>query len=350
MRIEAFLMHPEWTTIAEHARAIEAAGFDALASPEIANDPFIPLAFAALATKRVQLRTAIAVAFPRSPMVVANLGWDLQVNSRGRFVLGLGTQVKGHNERRFSVKWVSPAQRLREYVESLRAIWRTWETRTPLSYEGQHYQFTLMTPEFAPPPSGLPPIPVYIAAVREPMIRLAGRVCDGVRLHGFCTQRYLAEVAKPTLDAGLASAGRNPAQFEICGGGFIATGPNDDAVRQMADTFRYRIAFYGSTRTYLPVLSLHGWDDLGAQLHQLSKTGRWHDMAALITDDVLQAFTVMAPYDRLAPAVAQRFGGLTDSIELAFQPGTAPELMRDVLSDLRKIPARFTGSPTTWDA
>jgi probable F420-dependent oxidoreductase len=348
MRTEAFLMHPHWSEIAEQARAIEAAGFDAIASPEIANDPFIPLAFAALATERVRLRTAIALAFPRSPMVVANLGWDIQVNSRGRFVLGLGTQVKGHNERRFSVPWTAPAARLREYVEALRAIWRTWETGVPLRYEGQHYHFTLMTPEFAPPPSGLPPIPVYIAAVREAMIRLAGRVCDGVRLHGFCTKRYLAEVAVPALEASLASAGRDRSTFEICGGGFIATGADDEAARQAAEMIRYRIAFYGSTRTYLPVFSLHGWDDLGAELHLLSKTGQWTQMAARVSDEVLHAFTVIAPYDRLVAGVAERFGGLSDSIELGLPAGVPPALLRELLADLRAIPTRFTGSPTTW--
>ena len=350
MRTEAFLMHPHWAEIAAHARAIEAAGFDAIASPEIANDPFIPLAFAAMVTERVRLRTAIAVAFPRSPMVVANLAWDLQVNSHGRFVLGLGTQVKGHNERRFSVPWTAPAPRLREYIEALRAIWRTWETGTPLRYEGQHYQFTLMTPEFSPPPSGLPPIPVYIAAVRAPMIRLAGRVCDGVRLHGFCTRRYLTEVAVPALDTALASIGRDPATFEICGGGFIATGTDDAAAHRAAETIRYRIAFYGSTRTYLPVFSLHGWDDLGAELHLMSKTGRWKEMAARVPDDVLHAFTVIAPYERLAAAVKERFGGLSDSIELGLPAGTPPGLLQDVLTDLRAIPTRFTGSPTSWAA
>src|SRR5262249_22624216 len=153
--------------------------------------------------------------------------------------------------------------------------WRTWETGAPLAYEGEHYRFTLMTPEFSPPPSGLPPVPVYIAAVRPAMIRLAGRVCDGVRLHGFCTRRYLTEVALPSLEAGLARAGRDRRHFEVCGGGFVATGRDEAEVARAVETIRYRIAFYGSTRTYLPVLSLHGWDDLGAELHMLSKQGRW---------------------------------------------------------------------------
>lgn len=349
MRTEAFLMKPLWREVAASARAAEDVGFDSLATPEISSDPFIPLGFAALATERVRLRTAIAVAFPRSPMVVANLGWDLQVNSGGRFGLGLGTQVKGHNERRFSVPWTSPLPRLREYVESLRAIWRCWERREPLRFEGKHYSFTLMTPEFAPPPSGLPPVPVYVAAVRPAMIEFAGRVCDGVRLHGFCTRRYLAEVAGPMIEKGLAAAGRPRERFEICGGGFVATGLDDEAVQRAVEMIRYRIAFYGSTRTYLPVLELHGWHDLGAKLHRLSKEGRWKEMAAEVPDEVVAEFTAAAPYDRLAAAVEQRFGGLTDSIELGADPSVPAGVLREVLQDVRRIPARFDGSPPTWD-
>ena len=187
MEVDVPIPLDDWRAIPEAARRAEALGFGGLMAPEIQYDPFIPLAFAAAATERVRLGTAVAIAFPRSPMMVANLSYDLARNSRGRFVLGLGTQVKGHNERRFSVRWESPGPRLKEYVESLRAIWRCWEKKEPLRYEGKFYQFTLMTPEFAPPPTGLPPIPVTIAAVQPYMLRLSGEVCDGVRLHGFCT-------------------------------------------------------------------------------------------------------------------------------------------------------------------
>lgn len=349
MHAETFALQANWRDVGDAAKAAEDVGFDAFASPEIANDPFIPLALAGLATQRIQLRTAIAVAFPRSPMVMANLGWDLQVNSGGRFTLGLGTQVKGHNERRFSVPWSHPAQRLREYVESLRAIWRCWEKREPLAYEGQHYRFTLMTPEFSPPPSGLPPVPIYIAAVRPAMMRLAGSSCDGVRLHGFCTRRYLTEVALPNLEKGLARAGRSRATFEICGGGFIATGKDEAAVGRALEMIRYRVAFYGSTRTYSPVLSLHGWDDLSAQLHRLSKEGRWPEMAAAVPDDVLREFTAVATYDGLCAAIEQRFGGLSDSIELGFPDGTSRGEARELLQDLRRIPARFAGHQLGWD-
>jgi probable F420-dependent oxidoreductase len=349
MRIEAFGMQPRWSEVGPAAKRAEDLGYDSFASAEITNDPFIPLAFAAQATTRIRLRTAIAVAFPRSPMVVANLGWDLQVNSGGRFVLGLGTQVKGHNERRFSVAWTSPADRLREYIESLRANWRCWEKREPLNYEGEHYRFTLMTPEFSPPPSGLPPVPIYVAAVRPAMMRLAGRVCDGVRLHGFCTRRYLEEVALPNLEKGWGRVGRPRASFEVCGGGFIATGKDDAAVQRAVEGIRYRIAFYGSTRTYLPVLSLHGWDDLGAELHRLSKEGKWDQMSAVVPDEVVHEFAAVARHDGLRKAIEKRFGGLTDSLELGTLSAGSPGETAELLQDIRRIPSRFEDHRLGWD-
>jgi probable F420-dependent oxidoreductase len=349
MRVEAFALGADWRAVATAAQRAEALGFDNFAAPEIESDPFLPLAVAALATERIGLRTAIAVAFPRSPMVVAQIAWGLQVNSRGRFTLGLGTQVKGHNERRFSVPWREPARRLREYVEALRAIWRCWEKGEPLAYTGTHYRFTLMTPEFSPSPSRLPPVPVYIAAVRPAMLRLAGRICDGVRLHGFCTRRYLVEVALPSLETGRARGGRARERFEVCGGGFIATGRDEAAVARAVEGIRYRIAFYGSTRTYLPVLSLHGWDDLGAKLHRLSKEGRWQEMAREVPDDVVREFTAIAPYDGLQRAIEQRFGGLSDSLELGFPDDVAPGEARELLADIRRIPSRFDGRAPSWD-
>jgi probable F420-dependent oxidoreductase len=348
MRVEGFVMDHEWAAAAESARRVEAAGFDSLAVPEITADPFLLLAAATTATSHVGLRTAIAVAFPRSPMVVAQIAWDLQRNSGGRFGLGLGTQVKGHNERRFSVPWTPDAAvRLGEYVETLRAIWRTWRTGAPAAFEGAHYRFTLMTPEFVPPPIEVPDAPVYIAAVRPAMLRLAGRVCDGVRLHGFCTRKYLQEVAVPSLETGLRQAGRRREAFEICGGGFVVTGRDDEAVAKMTEAIRYRIAFYGSTRSYHPVLAVHGWDDLGMELHQLSKQGRWSEMAARITDDVVREFCAVATYDRLPAAIAERFGGLSDGIELGV-PDLPPAEARELLAEIQRLPVRFEGRHDAW--
>jgi probable F420-dependent oxidoreductase len=349
MWVETLLPLGDWRAAGAAARAAEEAGFDGLLTSEIANDPFVPLAFAALATERIRLGTAIAVAFPRSPMVVANTAWDLQLHSRGRFVLGLGTQVKGHNERRFSVPWSAPAPRLREYVEALRAIWRCWEKREPLAYEGRHYRFTLMTPEFSPPPSGLPPVPVTIAAVGSAMLRTAARVCDGVRLHGFCTRRYLEEVALPELEAGLAGSPRERSQFQIWGGGFLATGRSAEEVERMLEWVRYRVAFYGSTRSYRPVLSLHGLDELGDRLHRMSKEGRWAQMAAEVPDDVVRSFTAVGTYAEIAASVEKRFGGLVDGLALDFPKGTPPGLAREVVQDLRRIPSPFQGFRQSWD-
>ena len=346
MRVEAFLEPHGWESVQRQARFAEAAGFDNLATPEISNDPFTTLAVAGLATERIGLRTAICVAFPRSPMVVANVAAELHENTGGRVCVGLGTQVKGHNERRFSVPWEKPRTRLREYVESLKAIWRCWHTGERLSYSGEFYNFSLMTPEFAHARNDYGPIPVYTAAVRPRMLEMAGAVADGVRLHGFCTRRYLDDTVLPALSAGLESAGRARSTFEVCGGGFVATGPDDEAVAKALEWVRYRVSFYASTRTYSPVMAAHGWDDLAAELHQMSKTGRWKEMPARIPDDVVRAFAAVGTYRELAGEIERRFGGVTDSIELAIPHlGTEPGLLREVLDDIRKIPSTFEAQP-----
>jgi probable F420-dependent oxidoreductase len=348
MRIETGIPMDDWRAAGPAARAAEDAGFDGVVSFEIQHDPFMPLAFAALATQRVQLCTAIAVAFPRSPMVVAQLAYDLHRQSGGRFHLGLGPQVKGHNERRFSGPWSAPAPRMREYVESLRAIWRCWEHEEPLHYEGEHYRFTLMTPEFAPPPTGLPRLPVSIAAVGPAMLRVAGRVCDGVRLHGFATRRYVEEVCLPQLSQGLEQSGRARAQFEVWGAGFVATGSDEGEVQRQLEAIRYRVAFYGSTRSYHGVLAVHGWEELGLKLHELSKRGRWDEMAKQVPDDVVHEFAAVATHEHLARAIEKRFGGLSDTVTLAFGPEVDGGLVGEILQDVRRIPSVFEGHAETW--
>ncbi len=348
MRVECFAHPGPWTRIQEEARFAEEAGFDAFTSPEIDNDPFQTLTAACLGTSTVGLRSAIAVAFPRRPMITASASWALQANSGGRFALGLGTQVKGHNERRFSVPWAKPATRLREYVESLRAIWRCWQLGEKLDYRGEFYNFSLMTPEFSPKPNNLPPIPVYTAAVRSRMLKLAGQVSNGVRLHGFCTRRYLTDVVYPSLEEGLAESGRPREQFEVCGGGFIATGPDEEAVMKAREWVRYRLSFYGSTRTYAPVLEAHGWGDLCTELHAMSKTGRWKEMASRISDEVLQAFTAVGTYENIAPEIERRFGGLSDCVELGTPEGVEPGPLREIIQDIQRIPAVFEGHPKNW--
>jgi probable F420-dependent oxidoreductase len=348
MRVETGIPMNDWRAVAQAARAAERAGFDSVVAFEIANDPLVPLAFAAAATERIGLGTGIVVAFPRSPMVVALSSFDLQRESGGRFHLGLGAQVKGHNERRFSVPWSAPAPRMREYVESLRAIWRCWEKREPLKYEGRHYRFTLMTPEFAPPPTGLPPIPVSIAAVGPAMLRLAGSHCDGVRLHGFATRKYLEEVCLPRLAEGLRRAGRPRSRFEVWGGGFICTGPDEEAVAREVEATRYRIAFYGSTRSYHGVLAVHGWEDLGLELHAMSKRGQWDRMAARVPDEVVRTFAAVGTHDEIASRIAERFGGLSDTVTLGFGRATPPERVAEIVAQVRRIPAAFQGHATSW--
>lgn len=350
MRVEIGLPINDWRKVGPAAAAAEAAGFDGCMSFEIQNDPFAPLVPAVLATEKIRLGTAIAVCFPRSPMVVANTAWDLHVHSGGRFTLGLGTQVKGHNERRFSVPWTPPLPRLREYVESLRAIWRCWEKGEKLDYQGEHYRFTLMTPEFAPPACGLPPIPISIAAVRPAMLKLAGRVCDGVRLHGFATQKYVDEVAMPQIQAGLAKAGRRRETFEVWGGGFVVTGKDEEAIAKGREQIRYRVAFYGSTRSYHPVLAVHGWEDLGMKLHEMSKKGQWKEMAAEVPDEVLDTFAVSATYPNLTAKLRDRFGGVTDSITLGTLGDLAEGERQELLQDIRGIESPFQRFPDSYES
>src|SRR3954470_3527196 len=232
MRVFTRLPMHDWNATAAAAREAEAAGYDAVMTVELAHDVFAPLAMAAMATGRVELTPSVAVAFPRSPTVMAAQAWDLQANSHGRFVLGLGSQVKGHNERRFGIPWSAPAPRLRDYVRALRAVWRCWETGGKLDYRGEHYQLTLMTPDFSPEPTGLAMVPVTIAAVGEAMLRVAGEVCDGVRLHPLCSRRYLEEVARPRIAEGMERSGRRWANFDVFGGGFVVTGPDEKTVSE----------------------------------------------------------------------------------------------------------------------
>ncbi len=348
MRVFTMLPMRHWREAGPFAAAAEAAGFDAVMTVELGHDVFAPLAFAALATERIELTPSIAVAFPRSPTVLTSQAWDLQANSNGRFVLGLGSQVRGHNERRFGIAWSPPAPRLRDYVRALRAIWRCWETGGKLDYQGEHYKLTLMTPDFSPEPTGLPMVPVTIAAVGEAMLRVAAEVCDGVRLHPLCSRRYLEEVALPRLTEGMRRSGRSRAHFDVFGGGFVVTGPDEKTVAEGMERVRQRVAFYGSTRSYLPILSLHGLDELGLKLHAMSLAGRWKEMPAEVSDDVVHIFAACGTYDEIAGAIEARFGGLADAIEVNFPADTPPGLQRELVADIRRIPHHFEVFDTRW--
>lgn len=348
MRVFTKIPLGDWSQVAPAAQAAEAAGFDALMSVETGYDAMTPLALAAMATKRIELTPSVVVAFPRSPTVLASQAWDLNANSGGRFVLGLGSQVKGHNERRFGIPWTAPAPRMRDYIGALRAVWRAWETRGKLSFDSPHYKLSLMTPDFSPKPTGLPMVPVTIAAVGDAMLRVAGQFCDGVRLHPICSRRYLEEVCMQQLAEGLRRGGRSRLHFDIHGGGFVCTGRDEATVAAEMDIARRRIGFYGSTRTYLPILQLHGLGDLGLKLHRMSVEGRWDDMAGEVSDDVVRIFAACGTFAELPRAIEARFGGAADSIDVHLPAGTPPGLARELVTDIKRIPHTFAGFDTNW--
>ena len=343
MRVFTTVPQENLREVAAAARGAEADGYDGVVATENKHDPFLALAIAAAETGRIELHTAVAIAFARTPMAVAQTGWDLAGASGGRFVIGLGSQVRAHNERRFSVPWSPPAPRMREYVEVLRAIWRCWRTGEKPDYEGRHYRFTLMTPNFAPEPIAAPPPAVMIAAVGPAMLRLAGEACDGVKLHGFCTRRYLEEAVMPQLAAGFAKSGRRRENFEISGGGFLATGPDDATVARMFEWVRQRVAFYGSTPAYYPVLALHGLEDLGHKLNLMVRQGKWAEMAEEVPDDVARLFAAVGRWDEIAGAIQDRFGGIADAINARANPAAPGHLPRGLIEDIRRLPRAFEG-------
>jgi probable F420-dependent oxidoreductase len=315
MKVDAMLRGTRPADLAAEAREREAAGIDGLWSYEGPHDPFLPLMPVAEHTSRVAVGTAIAVAFARNPMSMAYVANDLQVHSEGRFLLGLGSQVKPHIERRFAMPWSHPARRMREYVQALRAIWSAWNTGERLAFRGEFYSHTLMTPFFSPAPNPYGPPAVYLAAVGDQMTRVAGEVCDGLLPHAFTTERYLREHTLPVLEEGLAASGRTRAGFTIAFSGFVVSGSTEEEMARAARGVREQIAFYGSTPAYRPVLDLHGWGELGAELNRLSRgtdADRWQRMGELIDDEVLGTFAVVAEPDRLGAALLERFGGLVD--------------------------------------
>jgi probable F420-dependent oxidoreductase len=298
--------------IAASARRLEEMGYDGGWSAETSHDPFLPLAIAAECTTRLTLGTSIAVAFARTPMTLASVSHDLQTLSGGRFVLGLGSQIKPHITKRYSMPWSHPAARMRELILATRAIWSTWNTGEPLDFRGDFYTHTLMTPMFEPGASPHGPPKILLAAVGQLMTEVAGEVADGMLVHGFTTARYLAEVTLPALQRGAAKAGRDRADLQVSYPGFIVAGRDEAELVQASTATRAQIAFYASTPAYRPVLELHGWGDLQTQLHPLSKRGEWATMGELIDDDVLNAFAIVAPVDEVAARVVERFGGLVD--------------------------------------
>ncbi len=344
MRVAVQIPNHDLRLAQDFARRAEQAGFDAIVALENQHNPYLSLTAAALVTKRIQLGTAVAMAFPRSPTITAQIAWDIQQASSGRFYLGLGAQVKAHNERRYGIPWSPPAPRMRDYIGAVRAVHRCWATGEPLDYHSDNYTLTLMTPNFSPKPTEppMPRVPISMATIGPVMLQVAGHICDGVRLHPFSTRRYLEEVSNVRLAKALKEAGRDRKNFEIVSGGFIATGATEAAVAKWREYVRYRIAFYCTTKAYWDVLRLHGMEELGLKLQPYPREGRWNEMAAQISDEVIDLFGVVATYDNLPREIEKRYGGLADTVyPLQLEHDFDPESVSNLIEGIHRIPCNF---------
>ena len=319
------------------ATVLEDQGYDGLWTAETAHDPFFPLLLASQTTKRTELGTGIAVAFARNPMNLAQLAYDLQAASEGRFILGLGSQIKPHITKRFSMPWSHPAARMREMILAIRAIWASWNDGTKLDFQGDFYTHTLMTPFFNPGPNPHGNAKVFLAGVGELMTEVAGEVCDGFLCHGFTTERYLREVTLPALERGAAKAGRTLADFEISGPAFVVTGTTEEEMAASTAGTKQQIAFYGSTPAYRGVLELHGWGDLQDDLNRMSKEGKWKEMGELITDDILDAFAVVAEPEKIAGELNARYGDVVQRLSFYAPYASDPARWEAVMRQLHEV-------------
>jgi probable F420-dependent oxidoreductase len=320
------------------AAALEAAGYSGAWTAETNHDPFLPLLLAAEHTTDLELGTSIAVAFARNPMTLANLAWDLQAYSKGRFILGLGSQIKPHITKRFSMPWSQPAARMRELILAIRAIWDSWLTGDRLEFCGEFYTHTLMTPFFAPDRAdldgfGVPRI--FLAGVGELMTEVAGEVADGFLCHGFTTEKYLREVTIPALERGRAKSGKTMDGFQIVGPSFVVTGSNDEELDAAAAGTRQQIAFYGSTPAYKPVLEIHGWGGLQEELNALSKQGEWVQMGKLIDDEILNTFAVVGPPEQIGPELHRRYGDVISRISFYAPYKSDPDRWSQVVAAIK---------------
>jgi len=307
------------------ARELEDLGYDGVFTAETSHDPFLPITLAALATDHIELGTGIAVAFARNPMTMATIGNDLQLYTKGRFILGLGSQIKPHIEKRFSMPWSHPADRMREFILAMRAIWASWSDGGKLDFRGDFYRHTLMTPFFDPGPNPYGNPKVFLAAVGERMTEVAGEAADGILLHGFTTERYVREVTLPALERGWARAGKERSRFELSGPMFVVTGTNDEEYENARRGTKQQIAFYGSTPAYRGVLQLHGWGDLQGELNRLSKQGDWVQMGDLIDDEMLGAFAVTGEPEEIPAKLLARYGDIVDRVSFYAPYKSDPE-------------------------
>ena len=331
MRLDAALAPASLRDVPAQAAAAEALGFDAVWTSETQHDPFLSLALVAEHASRLRFGTAVAIGFARSPTVLAHTAWDLAAASGGRFMLGLGTQVRPHIERRFGLAWpVSPVNAMREYISALRAVWHAWQTGERLNHRGEFYRLTLMTPFFSPAPIDLPAIPIYLAGVNRGLIQLAGECADGLHAHPLHSARYLREVVHPALRDGAAGAGREAGLVDVSASVFTVTEPAE------ADFARSQIAFYASTPSYRPVMELHGWESVADRLGALAWRGAWTDMPEQIDDEMLETFAVVADPGALAGVLRDRYDGLVDRVTLylPFRPGERDSFWKDLAISL----------------
>ncbi len=338
MKLDTMLFTGDLHEVAAHARTFESMGFDGVWSIEAQHDPFLPLAVAATASSRMKLGTAIAVAFPRSPMSLAYTAWDLAAASKGRFILGLGTQVKGHNERRFSVKWEQPVKKLREVILSLRAIWSSWQTGAKLDFRGEFYSFTLMTPFFSPPKLAHPKIPIFIAGVNPQICRLAGEVADGFHVHPFHSMKFLKESVVPDIEAGAAKGARTRKDVQLSTQAFVAIGDTPEEIARGREEIRTQISFYASTRTYQPVLDAHGWGEVAQRLSYKAAKGDWANMSKEITDEMLDVYGIEGSPEEIPAKLHARYGGLLDRVSSYFpyRPGRDDERWKRIVRGFRE--------------
>jgi len=320
----------------ELARKAQAKGYDMVACGELAHDSMLTMALAASQTEKIELLTSVTIAFPRSPMVLAMESWDIQQLSKGRFNIGLGSQVKGHNERRFGGTWSAAAPRMKEYIQMMKAIWSSWQDGTAAEFIGKHYRYTLMTPNFNPGPIEFPKPKIYLAVVGPAMARVAGEVADGVLPHGgIMTDRYMRETVLPNVRIGLERSGRTWDDIDIAMSGYLALGADDEEISRNLDKLRQPLSFYGSTRSYHHVLKMHGLEDLGMRLHKLSLDGRWQEMREIITEDDLLKLADTCRYQDLPQFVADHREyasqmGFAVPEDSALDDGQAGEIMQQL--------------------
>lgn len=340
MQQEGKRPEPTWSGLGAQVREAEALGFDAVVAVETQHDPYMILAIAAQEPSKLELVTGIALAFTKSPVATAYTAWDIQRMSGGRFLLGIGSQVKGHVTRRFGMPWSKPAQRMKDYVGAMRACWRAWQTGEPLNFRSEHYNLSLMTPNFSPPPVKNPKIPVMIAAVQERMLQVAGEVCEGVRLHGIVTRKYLDQIAFPNLKKGFEKSGRPASEwsdFQISGGGFLCTAKDNDSLARALEGLKSTIAFYGSTRSYRSSFELDGWADAAEQLHKLSVQQKWREMSKLVSEEMVHAFAAVSTYDNIASVMKRRFAGVNRlSFDIPVRDDRDRGVLKEILQDLRR--------------